>query len=656
MSYVEQSQLSDPLRPPRKTRRTRDDTVTEPSGDDERRAQFLSVRTLRQQYLDYLMTKQPEIDEQKIHRHLYHGDMWTSEQLRVLRERRQPPQTWNRIARKVNGIVGLLERMRGDPKAFANTPKSEQGAEIATHAIRYVCDDNEFKMIDPWCVLQCAIDGFGGVQMVLTPSKTGDLDIAMPWVIGDEYFYDPMSYRIDFKDNRYEGIGKWIHIDEAIEMFPDKEDELRGLISSGSDLTTNADREYKWIILASQQVRMVEHWYKHRGRWCWAFYISDTLLDEGLSPFYDGKGKRCSSFHMFGCAVDHDGDRYSFIRNLKGPQDALNQGKSKTMHIANSRRLITEKGAVDDIEKTRREWARPDGIIERNPGLEIAPDNTQQELAAFTGFTEDAKNELDSFANTNVASMTGVGSVGNLSGRAIEMLRQPGMAELGPFILSYRAWKIQLYRQIWLTVQRYWQAERWIAVTDDEKLMQFIQLNGLAMDQMGRPAIINSLAELDVKITLDEGNDVAAMMADTYDALKGYPPGTFPPQVLIELNPSIPRTQKDRILALMAPKPPPQDPMQEIMKRLALEGAAADVAQKGANVLKTHAQADQARATAHEKAFKIGDLAHENMIDADTFARDTVVQAHELALKLQQAAQQPQQQGQHPQPQRPATP
>ena len=71
---------------------------------------------------------------------------------------------------------------------------------------------------------------------------------------------------------------------------------------------------------------------------------------------------------MFSAAVDHDGDRYGFVRNLKGPQDALNHGKAKTMHLANTKLIKATKQAVDDVEKARIEVSRPDGYVEVNPG------------------------------------------------------------------------------------------------------------------------------------------------------------------------------------------------------------------------------------------------------------------------------------------------
>lgn len=573
-----------------------------PVGNEER-SPYLSVNVLRTQYLDYLGAKVDEIEEQKESRRYYHGAHYTAEQIRILRARHQPVITYNRTGRKINGIVGLVERMRSDPKAFPTKPRAEGGAELATQVIRSVLQKNDWKTREPECLRQCGIDGVAGIEIKLTEGDRGDPDIEIAEVLGDEYFYDPRSIRFDFADKRYDGIAKWIDVDEAIELFPDKEDLLRGLIEAGSDLTTTSDREYKWINISSKRLRLVEHWYKHRGEWCWAFYVSNVLIDEGISPFRDEKGKTMSRFIMFAAAVDHDGDRYGFVRNLKGPQDEVNQRRSKALHISNSRRLIGEKGAVDDVEVARREWARPDGYVEKNPGKALDPDNTQQDLASQFQFLEEAKNEIDQFGNTNIAAMAGE-NLGNLSGRAIELLRQPGMAELGPFILAHRGWKLRVYRAIWNTAQRFWKQERWIRVTDDEKVVQFIQINGVDLDEMGMPTLINAVGALDVDIDLDEGPDIANLMQDTYDALKGYPPGTFPPQVLIELSP-LPRSQKDRVLKLLAPPETPPDPMAELMKRLALEQAAAETAKTKAEADKTRAGADQTAAATDELRSRI---------------------------------------------------
>ncbi|XUM21056.1 hypothetical protein ACRAVF_27220 [Bradyrhizobium oligotrophicum S58] len=597
---------------------------------------FLPVGELRRQYLDYVDSKVDEVEEQKDSRRYYHGAQLTAEQIRVLQARHQPVQVWNRIGRKINGIVGVVEKMRSDPKAEGRNPKSEAGADVATQSIRYVLDASQFKnSLNYWTLLQTGIDGVGGVQLVLQKGDKGDPDVGVQWVIADEYFYDPRSYRADFKDVRYEGIAKWMDLGAAAEMFPDRAEELEGLFQGDSDMTTNPDREIKWLIMAEKRLRMVEHWYKYKGKWRWAFYVANVLLEQGESPFVDELGNSISSFEMFGPFIDQDGDRYSFVRTLKGPQDALNQGKSKNLALANSRRVIAEKGAVDNVEVARREVARHDGYVEVNPQKQFKVDDTHPDIATFTSFTDDAKNEIDGFANANIAAMTGAGLT-NLSGKAIELLRQPGMAELGPFVLAHRMWKLNLYRKIWNTIQRHWKAERWLRVNDDQKMAQFIQLNGVDLDPSGQPTLVNYVGSLDVNIVLDEGRDLITVMAEASDKLSKYPPGTVPPQVLIEMDPDIPRSLKDKLLQMMAPKPE-QLQMQQMQAKLNMEAMAGRNAKIAADTQKTLAGAEQAMATAAEKRAKVtteaaraGHLARASHLDAAEFVRDSLLKAHEV--------------------------
>jgi hypothetical protein len=578
-------------------------------GDSDDGKGFLPVSRLRRQYMDYLTGKALEIEEQKEARHYYHAAQWTAEQVRIMRARGQPIITYNRVGRKINGICGLIERMRQDPKAFPRKPSNEDGAEVATATVRYVLDGNDWKTRDSECLRQAAIEGIAGVELKLVAGDKGDPDIDMRPVFGDDYFYDPRSYRYDFSDKMYDGLAKWLDVEEAVELFPDQEETIRNLVENGNDLTTHADREFKWIMTNEKRVRLVEHWYKYKGRWCWCFYIGQTILDEGMSPFIDERGKTISRFIMFSACVDHDGDRYGFPRNLKGAQDEMNQRRSKALHISNSRRLIMDKGAVDDVETARREWARADGVVEKNKGFDVKTDDTQADLANQLQFLNEARNEIDAYANVNPQTYTG-GSINNLSGKAISLLQAPGIAELGPFIMAYRGWKLRVYRAIWGMAQRYWTGERWIRVTGDENLAQFIKINGLDLDEYGRPAVVNALGALDVDIIMDEGPDVVSMMQDTFDVLKNQPPGTIPPQVLIELSP-IQGTEKQKILKMMQP---PIDPAQQIAKRIELEGMAAEVEETRAAAMEKRGKAMNDIASAAEHASK----AHLNALEVFT--------------------------------------
>ncbi len=347
---------------------------------------------------------------------------------------------------------------------------------------------------------------------------------------------------------------------------------------------------------------MVDHWYIHQGKWCWCLHVGSSKLMEGHSPYVDERGKSFSKFLMFSAAVDHDGDRYGFVRNFKGPQDEINHRRSKALHILNSRRLILDKGAVDDVEKTRIEWARPDGVVEVNPGKKATPDDQRTDFAGQLQMLQEAKTEIENFGPN--PALIGQGIEGS-SGRAINLLQQAGIAELGPYIIAYRTWKMRVYRAIWQIVSKYWTSERWIRVTDDEGLAQFIQINGLTTDQYGQPAIANYLGSLDVDIIIDEGPDNVNMMADSYDTLLALVRGgqQIPANVLIELAP-LQNSVKQKLLKQM--EAAQQDPMQAQAKQVAIAGEGAKVDETKSKTIKNIAQAQKLGFDAQLDAASLG--------------------------------------------------
>jgi hypothetical protein len=167
-------------------------------------------------------------------------------------------------------------------------------------------------------------------------------------VYADTFFYDPRSFDEGFTDARYMGIAKWIDVDQAKELIPSKAAEIDDLMEEGSDITSSADqdRERVWVNTSLKRLRMVDHWYICKGRWCWTLYIGNTVMMQGESPFHDKKGKTFPRFLMFSANVDHDGDRYGFIRNLKSPQDEVNHRRSKALHLLNARRVMSKRARL----------------------------------------------------------------------------------------------------------------------------------------------------------------------------------------------------------------------------------------------------------------------------------------------------------------------
>jgi hypothetical protein len=564
--------------------------ATAPS-DTKGAGDYWSLSKCKRAYLDYLTSKRLEIDEQQEARRYRHGAHWTSEQVEALNKRKQPVVTYNRIGRKIDGIVGLVEKLRQDPKAFPRTPKHEEGADLATAVLRYAMDAQDWNAKSPLCAESGAVDGIGGIELELEDGDNGDRDVGFEIVDTDGFFYDPRSFRLDFSDATYMGMGKWLDPEVAKELIPGKEQEIDDAVGDGSDLTTNSDRDDKWFYSEGdrKRIRLVDIWYRHKGEWCWALFTGNAKLMEGKSYFVDEKKKTICKFIMYSACVDHDGDRYGFVRNLKSANDEINQRRSKGLHELNTRRIIARKGHFDDVEVARREGARPDGFLEWNPqgsgdsGPNFDDTKKQSDIVGQLKFLEDAKAEIENFGPNPALIGTGVAAK---SGRAIALMQQAGIAELGPYILAYRGWKLRVYRAVFNAIRSNWSAERWIRVTDDEGVAQFVQINGMQTDPMtGAPAMVNAMGQLDVDIVLDEGPDTVTMMQDMYETLSNVVPSIAPMlapaearavvKMLIDTSPLAAAQKKGFRDATQQAQQP--DPMQQQVQQITLAGEAAKV-------------------------------------------------------------------------------
>src|SRR3569623_244730 len=553
---------------------------------------YWDIGRLKRAYSEYLGTKRDEIEEQKEARRYYHGAQWTSEQIKILKKRKQPIATLNRIGRKIDGVVGLLERLRQDPKAFPRTPQHEDGADLATAVIRYALDEQEWKPKSAEIARDGAIEGIGGLEINLVQGDTpdpNDRDIELDIVEPESFFYDPRSKRADFSDATYMGVGKWMDLDIAKEMFPDQADEIEASLTSGTELTTNPDNENKWFNSELKHVRVVDLWYQHKVEWCYSIFTASTVLMEGKSNLVDEKNKTECNYIKYSGSVDHDGDSYGFVRNMKSSLDSINFKEAKLNLILASRRLILTNGAVDNVETTRKEWARPDGVVVVNPGGEVKPDDQTFDFAGWSKLLIDSKAEIENFGPNQ--QLLGQGGE-QQSGRAISLLQQAGIAELGPYIQGFKGWKVRVYRAVFNELQHNWTAQRYIRVTDDERLNQLIQINGLGIDpQTGHPTIVNALGSLDVDIIIDEGPDSINMMADTYDALLALAGhgAQVPPAVLIELSPGIDARTKKKVLGMIEQANQP-GPAQQI----ALQGEQAKVDETKSKTMLNVSKARQA--------------------------------------------------------------
>ena len=177
-----------------------------------------------------------------------------------------------------------------------------------------------------------------------------------------------------------------------------------------------------------------------------------------------------------------------------------------------------------------------------------------------------------------------------LSGRALLVQQQAGMAELGRLVDARRHWDLAVYRAVWHRIRQFWTAERWVRVTDTEGNLKFVGLNrpvraleasavefealaasipglpgeeqeqafGMLLETAGLPGFQrvvgteNNVAALDIDIILDQGPDTITVQQEQFDQLVKLPQAgvPVPADVIIEAS-SLPNKRQilDRLRA-----------------------------------------------------------------------------------------------------------
>lgn len=541
-------------------------------------------------------------------RDYYDHKQLTADEIAELKKRGQPQVIANRIQPKVNFLVGLEKSQRIDPKALPRTPAHEHDADGASQALRYVADTEDFDAKRSMVWKNLLIEGAGGIEVAVESGYSGEPEIKLRRIAWDRMFWDPHSCEHDFSDAGYIGVVLWMDYDEALRKYPDAEEAISATLSSApSDTYDDKPKFNLWADRKRKRVRVCQIWIKSGDQWHFAEYTKGGILKAGPSPYVTDKGESDCGLIFASAYVDRDNNRYGLVRIMVSLQDEINKRRSKALHLLNTAQITMRAGAVDDVEKSRREAARPDGVMVVNPVGNSLDDvfrfNTRTDLAAGqVQLLQESKNELDQIGPN--ATMMGEKAQGSsaASGKAIIASQQGGMMEVGDLMDHLRHFDRRVFRAVWARIRQFWTAEKWIRTTDDERNVKWVAMNvdpaQLQMLAQQNPQMVQSLAgavaniaELDCDIIIDEAPDSVTPALEQFEAitqLKQFDTNNeLPFRALIEAAPNL--RNKDKVLQEMDKRA--QEAMQGPGQQLQMRGALAKIAETEAGAQLRQAQA-----------------------------------------------------------------
>lgn len=494
-------------------------------------------------------------------RDYYDGKQLTAEEEGALKARNQPVVILNRIKPKIDFLLGSEIMGRTQVKAFPRTPIHEEDADSITDAIRYVSDDAKFDAKRSAFAKNLLIEGIGACTVTVNPTASPPKVMInnIPW---DRFYYDPHSRSPDFSDAKYLGIVQWMDEDDVIAMNPqDAPAIVDGAYSDYNTGTTGTyeDKPHFWTDPKRKRIKVCQEYWLSQGVWHHAIFTkTGFIVAPEKSPYVNDEGQSISCIVPRSVFVDRNGNRYGVVRQLISPQDEINKRRSKALHLMTTRTIVTERGAVDDIEQVRKEVHKPDGVIEVNGGMRFEIETNADMAQSHLGFMAEAKAEIDAIGAN--AALTGA-TDRSLSGRAVQALQQGGTIELAPVMDAIKAWQQDVYSHIWYAIRQFWTAETWVRVTDDEKNLKWVGLNQpltmadqLIQEQQANGVKIpphieqqlrqnpaasmvvgkkNDLSAMTVDIVLDDVPDTVVMQQEQFEQLVQLAPqaASMPPQL-----------------------------------------------------------------------------------------------------------------------------
>lgn len=530
---------------------------------------------------------------------------WTDKEVKDLEKRGQAAVVINRVKPKHDGLMGLEKTSRTSPKAYPRTPKHEAGADAATEGIRFVLDDQAFHQTRAAVFDNIDCEGTGGAEVIMKEEGEG-FRVIINHIQWDRMFWDPHSRRKDFSDAKYLGQIKWMDYEDAIYEFPGTEDMLNQMLGSGSD---TFDDKPKWIDGKRRRVKVCEIYYYHEGECFYSCFTRGGFLTEAkVSPYKNEEGETEWPYVFQSAFVDREGCRYGSIKQLLDVQDEINKRRSKALHLISVRQVRWERGAVADINETRQELARPDGVVETTPGMEFEVLKTGDMAAAQFNLLTEAKQEIDAVGYNAAVSGKDQNAI---SGVALRQRAMSGQTELAPLFDGLKHFDYRVYRKVWNRIKQSWTSEKWIRVTDDPNVVKWVGFNTPMKDGQGNPVygqdgqqqIQNDVAILDVDIIIADAPDAVTTQIEDFQVLgemvkSGFP---MPPEAVILASPL---SHKERILKMIQEAkqqqvpPQVQEQMQQMgeqMKKLTEENQALKTDQS-TEIAKLQAEAQRAQA------------------------------------------------------------
>jgi len=347
----------------------------------------------------------------------YDGRQINAKDLKELEDRGQPSITINEVAPKVDSLSN--QEIQNQTKIIYNSRSFDKEFEVLADSMTTLALNVQSNADTVYEISDVFVDqlkaGIGWLEVGFDEGMITTNRVQPFMVVWDTNDETPQ-----LTDSDHVSKMKWFSVDKAKMLFPKKANEISKLFdndengnilgvvgsqqpSTGKYTLSGSDREpFSFLDQKTNKILIIEQQYKkpstkyryvneegqQKETFSLAFAKKNVIKDSEIQTIHTFEIWRAFfTENILFENLPHDvqiGDftiiptihkredrthvPYGVITNSKDPQIELNKRRSKTLHLMNTKGVVYEDGAVDDIDVVASEISRPDYMIKVNKG------------------------------------------------------------------------------------------------------------------------------------------------------------------------------------------------------------------------------------------------------------------------------------------------
>lgn len=474
--------------------------------------------------------------EASLHYSYVENDFYTAEELEEFARRGQPPTKRNEVAPILENIAGQFIQTRQVPTFLGvNTPADDQVGALAQDYQRWNDQQNQYKFQEQDTCWDGLVGGVGWLKSTIITNELGQKVECFRSINPFHVYKDPLSTRYDPNDDaKYILEGSFMDVEDAIALFPDKEDEILGYVQRGGmayappaagNVALSLQNEalipgamYALSVQGSgarRRVRPFEIWYKRKVKVNYIFsedgvlalpvpldskqartlvdqlgeqYVIETKFQDrmytgvllgSLLIHHDVSEHQTNLFPYvpFYGGLKKNGSPLAPAARLVPINELINKLESKAITLVTNRQTLAEKSAVEDIEKFQEEKARPDGYMEVRDGAlsggKVMNTNNLEIGVGHMNLLQEAKDSLGRIGLPN--SARGISSEVR-SARGIALQQKASFISASPIQSNLSRTRWMKARLSFELMKQYLTEEMAFQITDDPNTPKTVRM------------------------------------------------------------------------------------------------------------------------------------------------------------------------------------